>query len=89
MSKQKPIIPQVKGRKWKWIGHSLRKDSQAIERQVLNWYSLGRRKRGRPKRTWRRTVEEETGKVGKTWKDVGALAQNRIRWTSFLEVLCS
>jgi hypothetical protein len=27
--------------------------------------------------------------VGKTWKDVGALAQNRIRWTSFLEVLCS
>jgi hypothetical protein len=30
-------------------------------------------------RTWRRMVEEETGKVGKTWKEVGALAQNRIR----------
>jgi hypothetical protein len=22
-------------------------------------------------RTWRRTVEEETGKVGKTWQEVG------------------
>jgi hypothetical protein len=34
--------------------------------------------RGRPKRTWRRMIEEEIGKVGKTWKEVGALAQNRI-----------
>jgi hypothetical protein len=26
-----------------------------------------------------RTAEKEIGKVGKTWKGVGALAQNRIR----------
>jgi hypothetical protein len=33
-------------------------------------------------------VEEEIGKVGKTWKEVGALAQNRIRWKCFVEALC-
>jgi hypothetical protein len=44
---------------------------------------------GRHKRTWRRTVEEEIGKVGKTWKEVGALAQNQIRWRCFMEALCS
>jgi hypothetical protein len=39
---------------------------------------------GKPKRTWRRTVEE-IGKVGKTWKEVGALAQKRLYWRCFVE----
>jgi hypothetical protein len=37
MAKEQSIIQQIKERKWKWIGHTLRKDSQAIDRQVLNW----------------------------------------------------
>jgi hypothetical protein len=41
MAKEKPIIPQIKERKWKWIGHTLRKDSQVIEREVLNWNPQG------------------------------------------------
>jgi hypothetical protein len=49
----------------------------------------GRRKRGRPKRAWRKTVEGEIGKVGKTWKEVLALAENRIQWRCFVEALCS
>jgi hypothetical protein len=73
MAKEKPIIQQIKERKWQWIGHALRKDPQVIERQVLNWNPQGWGKRGRPKRTRRRTVEE-FGKLGKTWKGVGALA---------------
>jgi hypothetical protein len=47
----------------------LRKDPKAIEKHVFNWNHCGRRKRGRPKRTRRRTVEEEIGKVGKTRKE--------------------
>jgi hypothetical protein len=31
-AKEKPIIQQIKERKWKWVGHILRKDSHAIER---------------------------------------------------------
>jgi hypothetical protein len=34
-------------------------------------------------KTWRRTVEEEIGRVRETWKEVRALAQNRIRWRYF------
>jgi hypothetical protein len=30
-------------------------------------------------------VEEEIRKVGKTWKEVGALVQNRIWWRCFME----
>jgi ribonuclease HI len=85
MAKEKPVIQQMKKRKWKWIGYTLRKDSQAVERQILDWNHQGQCKRGRPKRTWRRVVEEGIGKVGKTWKEIRALAQNRIRWRCFVE----
>jgi hypothetical protein len=37
MAKEKQLIQQIKERKWKWTGHTLRKDSQVKERQVLNW----------------------------------------------------
>jgi hypothetical protein len=37
-----------------------------------------------------RSTRERQGlcKVGKTWKEVGALAQNRICWGSLVEALC-
>jgi hypothetical protein len=30
MAKEKPVIQQMKERKWKWIGYTLRKDSQDL-----------------------------------------------------------
>jgi hypothetical protein len=65
--------------RWKFIGRTVREDPQALERHVLNWNAQGRRKRGIPKKTWR-TIEEKITKVGETWKGVGALAENRMRW---------
>jgi hypothetical protein len=50
--------------KEKPTGHTLRKDSQTIRRQVLNRNIQGKRERGRPKR---RKVDE-IGKKGNTWK---------------------
>jgi hypothetical protein len=32
---------------------------------------------------------EEAGKAGKAWKEVRALAQNRVCWHCFVEALCS
>jgi hypothetical protein len=37
----------------------------------------------------KKTVAEEAGKAGKTWKKVRALAQNRVCWRCFVEALCS
>jgi hypothetical protein len=37
----------------------------------------------------KRTMLKEAGKAGKTWKEVRALAQNRVRWRCFVEALCS
>jgi hypothetical protein len=43
------ISIQIKGRKWTWIGHTLRKGNKAIETEVLDWNPQVKRRRGRPK----------------------------------------
>ena len=58
IAQQKPIENQIKRRKWNWIGHTLRKEIAAIEKTALDWNPQGYR-RGRPRRTWRRTIEDE------------------------------
>jgi hypothetical protein len=41
------------------------------------------------RKTWRRTIEEETTEMGKTWREIKAFANQRKRWKSFTEALCS
>jgi hypothetical protein len=47
------------------------------------------RRRGRPRKTWRRIIEEEITEMGKIWREVKALANQRRRWRSFTGTLCS
>ena len=44
------ISIQIKRRKWNWIGHTLRKGNEVIEREALDWNPQGKRRRGRPNR---------------------------------------
>ena len=60
------ISIQIKRRKWNWIGHTLRKGYDIIEREVLDWNPQGQGKRGRPKQTWRRSVHNEALGEGKS-----------------------
>ena len=57
-------------RRWKWIGHVLRREKNSITRTALHWTPEGKRKRGRPKNTWRRTVEGEMKEMNNTWGTV-------------------
>ena len=41
------------------IGHILRDDRNNITNVAMTWAREGKRKRGRPKTTWRRTVEKD------------------------------
>jgi hypothetical protein len=84
---EKPTELQIKKRKWKWIGN--RKDQSAVERTVLDWNPQGTRKRGRPKKTWKRSVVEEAQRKGRTWREVKWLAADRSRWRSFVKAFCS
>ncbi|GFR59305.1 hypothetical protein ElyMa_000052000 [Elysia marginata] len=63
-------------KRWRWIGHVLRKDQNAIPRVAVQWKPEGHRKRGRPKITWRRTVETEAATMGQSWGTLRTLGQD-------------
>jgi hypothetical protein len=45
---------------------------------TLHWTPKQKRKRGRPRNTWRRTVEAEIMKWNKTWGTVEKMAEKCI-----------
>ena len=86
---QKTVEEEITGRKWKWIGHTLRKSDNDITKEALEWNPQGKRKRGRPRNTWRRSVLSEAKRIGKTWNELKVEARNRVRWRSTVTALCS
>jgi len=85
---QKSIENQIKRRKWNWIGHTLRKATGGIEKTGLDWNPQGYRRRGRPKRTWRRTVEGEIRSTRRSWNEVEGIAGDCNAWKLFMDAPC-
>ena len=83
------IVMEVKRRRWTWLGHVLRMKKTRHPLEALNWAPPGKRNRGRPLGTWRRTVEEEMREEGKTWNELRWLAQDRAGWKKLVGALCS
>ena len=72
----------VRRRRWNWLGHVLRREGENDCFAALGWTPEGRRARGRPKTTWRRTVERERNKAGwKSWNVAKAAARSRECWS--------
>ena len=60
----------------RWYGHVLRREDVSVLRGALNLEVSGKRKRGRPKKTWKKQVEEEAEKIGLKKED----ALRRDKW---------
>ncbi|KAG7302389.1 hypothetical protein JYU34_013918 [Plutella xylostella] len=88
LTKQKPIDQEILIRKWRWLGHTLRRPGETPSKRILTWQPPGSRKRGRPKTTWRRSVESEAKVMRMEWEDLAAAAQDRVRWRNLLKALC-
>ena len=83
----KPLNVEVISRRWKMIGHILRKDDCNV---AMSWAPEGKRRRGRPKTTWRRTVEKERQEAGwRSWEEVRTPATYREEGKSSVEALCA
>ena len=73
-------------RRWRWIGHVTRQEA-SIAKTAMHWTPEGKRKRGRPKITWRRTVEKEIKEMGKTWEGIKFMARDRQMWREHVAAL--
>jgi hypothetical protein len=88
---QKPVATEIRERKWRWVGHTLRRGGNEICKQALDWNPAGHRSRGRPRGSWRRSLNKEIKEVDRnlTWAQVKAKANSRPGWKSFTLALCA
>ena len=84
-----PITQEIQRRRWRWIGHVLRRPPTAIPKVALRWTPAGKRSRGRPKETWRRTVEAEMKQQSWSWSSLEITASDRDKWRSLVGALCA
>ena len=83
------LATQIKKRRWRWLGHVCRMSPGAMPKTALRWTADGKRRRGRPKETWRRTVEKEKKECGLTWNTITKWAADRQQWRSLVDALCA
>ena len=79
----------LKRKRWRWVGHTLRMEPSAHARIALTWTPEGRRKRGRPRSTWRRTMLGELKEAGMVWSSAVKRAQDRDDWRNLVEAICA
>ena len=75
-------------RRWSWVGHVLSKKSTSISKVALRWTPEGKRKRGRPKSTWRTTAEADLQDLNLTWGQASRRAKDPQEWRRLVDVLC-
>jgi hypothetical protein len=59
------------------IGHTLRSEN-SMARDALRWNPQGKRKAGRLRNTWRRTILNEAREKGCSWEDLRRMTNNEV-----------
>ena len=89
-TKTQTIEESIRLRRWRCIGHVLRKGNEEDQKVALSWTPEGKRRRGRPRETWRRTAERERNLFGwPSWRAAEEVARDRPRWRDLCLALCS
>ena len=79
-----PMEQTLEKRRWRWLGHVCRMSPNSITRTAMRWTPQGKRKRGRPKETWRRTIQKDLKSRGLSFNTAPHVAADRARWRSLL-----
>ncbi|XP_063436440.1 uncharacterized protein LOC134717872 [Mytilus trossulus] len=88
-SKSQDIETTLLQKRWRWLGHVLRKPKEDMTKVAFRWTLEGKKKRRRPKTTLRRTIETEMKERGYTWRTIEKKAENREGWRQLVLALCA
>jgi len=59
----------IKSGRIAWLGHVMRMDDRRTRRRILEWKSIGKRIRGRPRNRWIVDIEEDMQIMGiRRWR---------------------
>ena len=70
------VTKKMQERRLQWFGHVMRKEEESVCRRVMNMEVPGRRKRGRPRKRWKDTLNEDMRDKNLQREDT----QDRSRW---------
>ena len=59
-----------------------------IPNVALHWTPHGKRKRGRPRITWRRTITSKLEEMGFSMGQTQYITKDRGRWRQIVDALC-
>lgn len=76
-----PMADMINENRLRWYGHILRRDTDDVNRKVLDMEVPGKRGRGRPRVTWKGQVD----KVMKTKEISQDMALTRSRWKKLIK----
>ena len=82
------MMIQISRKKWKWIGHTLRKPHNSVIKHALFRNPQRKKTRGRSKNNWRRSAEQELRQIGLRWIRIERQAQDREQWKKTVAELC-
>ena len=77
-------------RNWRYINHVIIiiMAPERPARRAIEWTPAdGRRKRGRPKKTWRSTFREDLRARGVSWSEKETMTADRVRWRNLLPIV--
>ncbi|XP_070549760.1 uncharacterized protein [Ptychodera flava] len=87
-TKNESLVIEIQRRRLRWLGHVFRMNQNRVPKTALRWPPPGKRRQGRPKTTWHRTVMAELKEMGLTWGEAHHAAKNRERWRQLVIALC-
>ena len=72
-------------RRRRFAGHVMRLPKERPAKVAMRWTPAGgKRKRGRPKTTWRKTFQEDLQEMGIDWSSAQSAATDRSRWRALV-----
>ena len=80
---------EMKGGSQTRLGADISMADLLTPKYKMRWTPAGNRRRGRPKETWRMSVEREMKALGWSWGQVEKLAADRTRWRNSVSALCA
>jgi len=87
-SKSQDSVLEIRRRRLRWLGHPLRMNVNRTLKIALRWTPPGKRKQGRSKNIWRRTITSELKEMGISWDEAQRIASDRVQWRQNVDALC-
>ena len=81
--KNADVVGFVKSKRMAWLGHVMQMEEKSIPKRVREWKPIGRRNRGRPRKSWIEDIEEDIQIIGIRGRR--KLCKERAEWKKITE----